>query len=446
MSPNTLNISEVPRLGWLIDGNPDTAKIAVMLRNSGKAIELTIPLQGMFEPSDPYGRWFAFNTHFGDDPERTKYSYSPPRVLLFEDNLGTVVLMGCRASGANLGMNTGQGKIISNFAVLGGRHLDYEKVNGLRTESPGLTAWANLGHMLVNFVETSTDKARSISISLPENQEISLTSDISLKILSDWSMQRTHEHFEAKDHLVLETMLSEPTDWHKHLALHQKILDLASISAWQPFGYSRIEIQRMDDPERNLTGAKVADRWLQVETHRLPLHSSWPGQPRFLFSYGDVKADGIDRWLTLSDEYSRPIDSLRYMLRSPEQWSRSNIIESGIALEALGYLIDLKKHRRGIPRKDKLSFNSALKAILQDLEINPLEDEEGWIKRANQVFMGAKHADRPQQDALIELNTYRENLLILRFWIAQEIGADPKSLLGRLQTDPLGSEYTLLDS
>ena len=56
MSTNELKSGE-PRLGWFVDGDPQTDRIAVMLRDTGSAIELTVPLRGMLAREDPYGRW-----------------------------------------------------------------------------------------------------------------------------------------------------------------------------------------------------------------------------------------------------------------------------------------------------------------------------------------------------------------------------------------------------
>ena len=53
MADNELIVGE-PRLGWLIDDNPETPEAAVMLRDTGSIIELQIPLQGMFREDGPY--------------------------------------------------------------------------------------------------------------------------------------------------------------------------------------------------------------------------------------------------------------------------------------------------------------------------------------------------------------------------------------------------------
>ena len=66
MSANTLVVCE-PRLGWLIRGNPDippdTPEVAVMLRDTGTDIELTVPLSSILNPADHYARLVVFGNH-----------------------------------------------------------------------------------------------------------------------------------------------------------------------------------------------------------------------------------------------------------------------------------------------------------------------------------------------------------------------------------------------
>lgn len=59
--------------------------------------------------------------------------------------------------------------------------------------------------------------------------------------------------------------------------------------------------------------------------------------------------------------------------------------------------------------------------------------------------MGAKHPDRPGPDSLVVLNTLRENLLILRFWIGLQLGLNPNSLVDALEIDAAAHEFILAE-
>ena len=117
---------------------------------------------------------------------------------------------------------------------------------------------------------------------------------------------------------------------------------------------------------------------------------------------------------------------------------------SGIALEQLGYLIELK-HNQGTQLNDRgsLSFMKALDTILDDMSSLPIEEDEveDWKERCRNVYMGAKHGDREEADHLTTLNTLRENLLILRYWIAQTLGVSGEVLDRNLAFDPLSGGF-----
>lgn len=443
---NELVVGE-PRLGWFIDGDDNTPEIAVMLRDTGTAIELTIPLKGMFGRDDHYGRWWATGVKFGDDPDRVRRSYSPPRVLLFHGKQGTVALVGCRVAGSSSNARVGQGTIHANYAVLGGRNLKYEKVNAMRSEVPALAAWTRLSSMELEVERSTKGLTQSVQMTLTNAEPVSLAKSMNLEMRSTWRTEREEGEFRAFEGVKLETNVRNARPWGDHLAVHGAALDLVSIAAWKAFGFSSIEVQRHDDPERAYGGNVVAERWSPVVTHRLPKHESWSKSPRFLFPYDEIGAKGMSRWLLLRKVYERALGPMLGILRSDDRWGHSSVVQSGIALEALGYLIDKKKnggvHLKG--KNQRMHYKQGLRVIIVDMSVKPFEDLEGWVTRADAAYMGLKHLDRPELDSLDGLNTLRESLLILRFWVALQLGAKPKSLLEGLRTDPLNNEFIMID-
>ena len=117
-------------------------------------------------------------------------------------------------------------------------------------------------------------------------------------------------------------------------------------------------------------------------------------------------------------------------------------MQSGIALEVLGYLVDMiKNHGANLNNRSQMNFKVGLQVVLDDMETKPFSDTAGWIARASDAYMGAKHPDRAEPDSLDMLNALRENLLVLRFWIALQIGAKPKTLDDRVGTEPHTHEF-----
>lgn len=435
-----------PRLGWFIDGDPKTDYIAVMLRDTGNSIELTVPLKGMLSRDDPYGRWWSSGVMFGDDPDRTRHSYRPPRVLLMHDAHGPVVLVGCRSTGSTSSFQVGKGHIVANFAVLGGTNLRYEKIHGLRTEIPALAAWTRLSSMAVETETNSKSRIQSVQMTLTNAKTIPLARSMNLEMKSTWRTERSSGSFLAYEGVELETLVQRARTWDDHLQIHGAVLELVSIAGWKPFGISSVKVRRIDDPERSLAGGSMGARWFPVVTHRLLKHETWSKDPRFLFPYSEVGPRGISRWLRLRKTYGRVIGPLLNILRSDNSWGHPSLVQSGIALEALGYLIDVEKNDGShLNNRKQMNFKPGLRVILADMEVKPIDDAEGWVERADAAYMGAKHPDRSEPDSLIQMNTLRENLLVLRFWVGAQLGVKPESLMKALKMDPLADEFVLLD-
>ncbi|MGP9490031.1 hypothetical protein CIK76_13100 [Glutamicibacter sp. BW80] len=445
MAKNELVVGE-PRLGWFIDGNKETDSISVMLRDTGTTIELTVPLQSMFGSNDPYSRWWAHGVMFGDDPERSKHSYGPPKVVLMHDHIGGVVLVGCRATGASNNLHVGQGRIVANYAVLGGQSLKYDKVNGIRAEVPALASWTRLSSMKVDVTSNESNRVQSVQMTLTNAPKVKLARPLNLTMQSTWRTENQRGSFLAYEGVKLETHIAQPRGWDDHLLLHGAVLDLVSLAAWRPFGFASVEVLRTDDPVLSAGGTVLSDKWSSVVTHRLPRHEPWTKEPRFLFPWVEIGPRGVARWLKLRTDYYQAVSPVLNVLRSDNVWSHASAVQSGIALEALGYLIDMTKNDGAhLNSRRQINFKPALQVILDDLVEPPFSDTAGWINRANDVYMGAKHPDRPQPDSLIMLNTLRENLLIVRYWIAQQLGATANSLSQGLRTDPLAREFEAID-
>ncbi|MEC5200561.1 hypothetical protein RCH21_002807 [Arthrobacter sp. PL16] len=442
MPENELTSGE-PRLGWLVDGDPGTESGAVMLQDTGNTIDLTVPLRGMFDENDPYGRWWSSGVHFGDDPDRIKHSYKPPRVLLLEDARGSVVLVGCRSTGSTSNFDVGLGHIVANYAVLGGSHLRYEKVDGLRTEIPAMAAWTRLSSIKIKIESNEKNRIQSVQMTLANAEPIALARPMNLMMRSSWRTERPSGGFLAYEGVELETSVDRARPWEEHLQIHGAVLDLVSVAAWKSFGISSTKVRRIDDPHRNLAGGDMGERWLAVATYRLPKHDGWTKDPHFLFPYGEVANRGVSRWLRLRKKYGRVVGPLN-ILRSDDPWGHPSVVQSGIALEALGYLIDVEKNNgASLNSRKQMNFKPGLRVILADMQVSPFADTEGWIERADAAYMGAKHPDRPEPDSLTMLNTLRENLLVLCFWIGLQLGVKPKSLVDALRMDALAQEFIL---
>lgn len=440
MENNRLRVGE-PRLCRLIDGDPETSGAVVMLRDTGNAIEATFPIAGMVDSGGSYDRWWSRGVTYGDDPD---YSYSPPSVMLLYDDNGSVVLIGCRATEWKRTPNAGRGVIVADFAVIGGESLDYGKINGMRTASPAYSQWMGGSSISVNRDVDQSDRLQSLTLSLKRVEDFQVSQRFSLSARWDWRVMPVLGGYDVRESLVFQTVVEDPREWSAHLNLHLAVLDLISIAAWKNCAFSEIYVNRRDDPEKALAGNILGVRWAEVMSRVLPGDDVSDCGKNFLFTYNDASSGVIDIWFQLKMDYGRALDYLLRILRSGHTWSPQSAVISSIALEQLGYLIeDHDNSRSHLDNRGQLHFKDALGVILDDMEAIPIgcDDVEGWKERCRNVYMGAKHADREEADHLTMLNTLRENLLVLRYWIAQRLGVSGDVLERNLARDPLKSGF-----
>lgn len=462
MADNDLIVGE-PRLGWLIDGNPETPETAAMLRNTGSIIELRIPLQGMFREDGPYARWWSSLTMHADDPEQTKYSYTPPRVMLFHDDRGFVALVGCRASGARQARHAGYGVIVANYAVLDGISSKYDKINGMRSDIPAMAAWTGITSMDVKPNNDAEGLLEAVQVELKRLPPVSISRTLNLVIHPLWDASQRHADFSTRERIMIETKVKDARSWEEHLMVHGAVWDLVSIAAWKPFSVARLEVCRSDDLSRTSRG--TTERWRRVATHRLPQYGDDDSQSiSFLFWYDNIGARGVNRWLRLRKTYAAALDPFLSIVRSDEPWSNANVVQIGIVLEKLGYLIDCKKNdganRNG---RNQLSFNDALQVILDDMPVTPFTGDniasddmpdnesstgntgDAWKHNIRAAYMGLKHADCELPDSLDLINALRKSILVVRFWIAQQLGVKKKVLEKGRKYEPLSKPFIGID-
>jgi hypothetical protein len=241
----------------------------------------------------------------------------------------------------------------------------------------------------------------------------------------------------------LATTTAKPASWDDHLRLHIAIRDLLVLSAWQPCGFSRLEVNREDDPERVMSGERIGPRWAPAVTHRLPRHIDRKRRPKFLFTFGDIGVAGVRRWLRIRTHFARALQPLIGIADQQDPFLEPRMVQSGIALEALGYQLEIDHGGIRINARGQVAYGDALQAILDDMPYVPLNDAKDWKSRSRDCYMSVKHPDNPTPDSLVLVNTLRENLLILRFWLAARLGCSQKLLRQRLDSDPLGQQYVL---
>ena len=303
----------------------------------------------------------------------------------------------------------------------------------------------------------------AVQVELKRLPSVSISRTLNLVIHPLWDASQRHADFSTRERIMIETKVKDARSWEEHLMVHGAVWDLVSIAAWRPFTVARLEVCRGDDLVRTSRG--TTGRWSQVVTHRLPQYSDDDSRKiSFLFSYDDIGAKGVKRWLRLREAYTDALDPFLGVLRSDEPWSDANVVQMGIVLEKLGYLIDCEKNGgANCNGRNQLSFNDALQVILDDMPVTPFigDDEsenevhenelsvddtsDAWKRNIRAAYMGLKHADRTMPDSLDLINALRKSILVVRFWIAHQLGVHENVLKEGRKYDPLSKKFIGID-
>jgi hypothetical protein len=247
------------------------------------------------------------------------------------------------------------------------------------------------------------------------------------------------------DVIQIATTSKRSEAWDGLLAPHRAVQDLLSLSAWKQFGFSRIEVGVAEQPNRHKKPADGENKimvWSEVVTHRLRLADTAPADVTFLFKFADIGAAGVQRWLRLRSRYERALLPLIGIIDERGLFVETRVAQTGIALEALGFqLASDGANGFRLNARGQITYNDAMEAILADMPVVPVPDVEAWKERSRLSYMGVKHADNPTPDIVTLVKAYRENALVLRYWIAGRLGCARETLSRRLDRDPLSGDF-----
>jgi len=204
--------------------------------------------------------------------------------------------------------------------------------------------------------------------------------------------------------------------WADHLERHRAVQQLLEFSAWQPLGFQQARVMHSRDPQRVLSGKRVGDRWAPVKTYSLPKAND-EARVEFLFTFQDIEAAGVRRWLRLRDQFSRGIHAMTFSIRNTGTSLDGLISDAGIGLEEIGPTIDLLRGggaRRG-HHAHLLDIASEVDSLL------PFNGTE-WATASTEIYNDVKHADRRDPTARELHEMLIKNRLVFRVWLARRIG------------------------
>ncbi len=83
--------------------------------------------------------------------------------------------------------------------------------------------------------------------------------------------------------------------------------------------------------------------------------------------------------------------------------------------------------------------------ILEDVGDTLPFDGPAWAKRTADVYNGLKHANRVAPDPVDVLNAWRESVMVVRAWVAVDLGVSIEDVKQRLAEDPQRHAYVKVE-
>lgn len=410
-----------------------------MLRRVEDDLLLTIPWE---KEGNHYARWFGEGIRWGDDPDRTRFNYAPPKNLWFVNPDGWVALVDCHSRGRRATIpGSGEGRVGVDMAVMGARSgQDYRRLNGMQSVVPGLGLW--LGHRSFERTATRDGDGWLSALTLEWTREAPIKASRKLNL----TFQRGFEFRDIvpgdeallEDQFYVQTLVAGSRSWHDHLRLHTAVRDLVALAGWQPFDVTQVSVMRGSDPARILDGRSHGRQWLPAQVFVHPRGAPTYQAPRFLFSLDDIGTAGVDRWLNLQRRHLRTVQPLVFSLRQQHVPLETHLLQIGAAVEALGFDLACEA---GISRRAAASESFMDRAVRVTSSFGndfPPFLTSSWPDDLRVAYRGVKHADRDLPSVERGFRLLQASRLILRLWIGKRLGANPARLWRRARHDHMG--------
>lgn len=419
-------------------GDAPTAKATLARTDQG--ISITIAWS---HPDVPYANWFLDDSTFPWDGQHLPNS--TPKRVMFYDSHGRVLLIRCRAFGyhANYG-GPGSGTLWARAAIMDVfEDKEFDRPHGLQTEISGLREWLGSSSW-EEQIDRSGGRVRVTLRSLETNRiEIGEHEALALYFRSDWGIDDDAEHDRRilLNHLWCITRGAEPKPWDDHMQLHRAVRDLLVISRWRNESCVPVRVLRTDAPLITMDGKTHGDLWHAVvvaeDQRELAPTSLFP----HLIKYEDIGPDGVMRWVALRNEFKRALDPVISSLDLENANVSTLLAHTGPGLEALGYLLMV---RDGVDTK--VAAHARLLArferVLRDVSACLPFDGDRWAAETASTYNALKHANRERPDDIEILSAWARSIIVVRAWVACELGIEKSVLKGRFKDDRQPYEFT----
>lgn len=431
--PNEL-LKGTRRNGDFYDSYEDTPEVKVTLERSDSGISVTVAWSS---PEVPYAAWFmSGGSLFGTEPPAEPRPV--PRRVLFHDSHGTVLLIRCWARGFHAdAFGPGSGTLWARAAIMGvSVDTEFDRPHGLQSEISGLREWLGTTSWLERY-QLGEGTPNVILSSLETSTiEAGKHAGMALDFRSGWSVipEEGRDRRILLDLLRCTTRSTEPLGWDTHMQLHRAIRDLLVVSRWRNESCVAVRVLREDDAFTTMDGESHGEQWRTVV---VPDDESKPapkGHHPHLMQYQDLGAEGIGRWIALRDDFARALDPVITSIDLRNTTPHTRLAHTGPGLEALGYLL-MTRDGMDVKRASRATLRARFERILADVGDCLPFNGPAWADHAVGTYNSLKHANRSVPDDIDVMNSWAESVMVVRAWIALELGITRDVVRSRLVDD-----------
>lgn len=411
--------SAIPRVMHTRSGpSGDDEVVVVDFRDEEIVVTWPRPL-GMFEA-------FELNSH----PPL-------PSPLIARDGGGWLTLVEGRSAGLSMStMAHSEQKLFYRAAIAtGGEGADYTELNGMEAEVEGLARWAKISTVATEMHFDDESHGPLVSLSAKNQPVHRLGGPLDVHLATSFRHQPYPDdgNFTIVDRLTVRTLTSRRRAWSSHAEQHRMIQDLMCLVYSHPCTLELKSVMRRDD-QPHYKGKKGV--WWWPDAHEPHLGRSSGSKKSLdkrepLFYLDETDGKRLNAWLTQSHSWSRPTWIAVTTLFQSNSTVEARLLQVGVALEALGYAIWRQSH----PTASRTpTYPDLLKHVTRRVGISSTTIFGGsgrpdrWVRSFNEAFKGAKHADKPLVPTLLAHERAEQGFLLIRCWLALELGV-PRTLI-----------------
>ncbi|MGQ4533359.1 ApeA N-terminal domain 1-containing protein [Dermabacteraceae bacterium P13138] len=363
-----------------------------------------------------------------------------PLILRDSDGFLTLIdgaLLGASASTMNYSLE----RVRYRRAIASGcSTADWKNIHGMKSQTDGLAKWA--GFSPVNLGRTFDREGFSgcaLSVSREDLNSIVIGGPLGLKFVPSYSFGATSKRgaYSVKTFLSVCTESRDLKSWKKHSRTHLMLQDLMTLIYGKPCRSRLVEVMREDDQDDERVDGPHEWRSLYDPTYGRSVDEEcglkdgdYP-----LFHFKDVSPKLLEKLVSEWRSWERPVWIASSAIVYKNVPVEVSFLQVAVALEALGYAL-INKDSDISPRS--VNYKGYLLKIFDSIGYDPVcvvgknGDREAWSNGFNEVYKGAKHADKRLPEHCDVLEKMKEGLLLVRCWLANQLGVPKEIVLKNL--------------